>query len=181
MTKKADIGSKRLIGLAPDAWVQWVSGSDDVVPREFLDGEFQWVSRENDVLMKVSNPTHGEFLILNELQLRYSPKMPVRMRAYAALAEERYGLPVLPVLINILPYSKPIPTCFESRFMDIQVRQDFRVINLWEVEAEQVFEHSLNTLIPFVPILKGGGEERVVRQALEVLRRMSSWQKQSHC
>ena len=171
MAKTADIGSKKLISLAPDAWVKWVSGLEDIVPREILNAEFQWVSRESDVLMKVYSPVHGEFLLLNELQLRYSTKMPLRMRAYAALAEERYGLPTLPILINILPYSSPIANSYESNFMGIQVRQDFRVINLWEVEAELVFERSLNTLIPFVPILKGGGEESVVRRALDILRR----------
>jgi predicted transposase YdaD len=172
MAKSADIGSKRLISLAPDAWVKWVSQSDDVVPLEILNAEFQWVSRESDVLIKAFSPTYGEFLILNEIQLRYSAKMPLRMRAYAALAEERYGLPTLPILINILPPPATVTICnrFESNFLDLQVRQDFRVINLWEVEAELVFERSLNTLMPFVPILKGGGEEPVVRRALEVLR-----------
>ena len=172
MAKSADIGSKRLISLAPDAWVKWVSQSDDVVPLEILNAEFQWVSRESDVLIKAFSPTYGEFLILNEIQLRYSAKMPLRMRAYAALAEERYGLPTLPILINILPPPATVTICnrFESNFFDLQVRQDFRVINLWEVEAELVFERSLNTLMPFVPILKGGGEEPVVRRALEVLR-----------
>lgn len=29
--------------------------------------------------------------------------MPLRMRAYAALAQERYRLPTYPVLINIFP------------------------------------------------------------------------------
>ena len=172
MAKSADIGSKRLISLAPDAWVKWVSQSDDVIPLEILNAEFQWVSRESDVLIKAFSPTYGEFLILNEIQLRYSAKMPLRMRAYAALAEERYGLPTLPILINILPPPATVTICnrFESNFFDLQVRQDFRVINLWEVEAELVFERSLNTLMPFVPILKGGGEEPVVRRALEVLR-----------
>ncbi|MGA7951880.1 MAG: Rpn family recombination-promoting nuclease/putative transposase [Gloeobacterales cyanobacterium] len=172
MAKSADIGSKRLISLAPDAWVKWVSQSDDVIPLEILNAEFQWVSRESDVLIKAFSPTYGEFLILNEIQLRYSAKMPLRMRAYAALAEERYGLPTLPILINILPPPATviIYNRFESNFFGLQVRQDFRVINLWEVEAELVFERSLNTLMPFVPILKGGGEEPVVRRALEVLR-----------
>jgi predicted transposase YdaD len=172
VAKSADIGSKRLISLAPEAWVKWVSQSDDVVPLEILNAEFQWVSRESDVLIKAFSPSYGEFLILNEIQLRYSVKMPLRMRAYAALAEERYGLPTLPILINILPppATVTISNRFESDFLGVQVRQDFRVINLWEVEAELVFERSLNTLMPFVPILKGGGEEPVVRRALEVLR-----------
>jgi hypothetical protein len=37
MAKKADIGSKRLISLAPDAWSQWVTQSADVSAIELLD------------------------------------------------------------------------------------------------------------------------------------------------
>jgi predicted transposase YdaD len=172
VAKASDIGGKRLLGLAPDAWARWVTQQDDVVTLEILGSEFQWVSRENDVLMKVHSPTHGEFLILNELQLRYTEKMPLRMSAYAALARERYGLPVYPVLVNILPPSSRvvISNRFESDFLGLQSRQDFRVINLWEVDAETVFEQSLDTLLPFVPILKDGGNQQTVRRALVQLQ-----------
>lgn len=37
------------------------------------------------------------------LRLRYTVNMPLKMRAYAALAQERYQLPTYPVLVNILP------------------------------------------------------------------------------
>ncbi len=86
MVQKADIGGKRLIGLAPTAWVQWVTQQTDVVAQEILGSEFQWLSRENDVLVRADSPTHGEFLILNELQLRYHTRLPKRMHAYSALA-----------------------------------------------------------------------------------------------
>lgn len=168
MPKVSDIGGKRLLGLAPDAWAQWVTQQADVVALEILGSEFQWVSRENDVLMKVHSPLHGDFLILNELQLRYTDKMPLRMRAYAALAQESYGLPVYPVLVNILPHSAQavVSDHFESNFLGLQARQDYCVINLWEVDAELVFERSLDTLLPFVPILKDGGNQPTVRRAL---------------
>jgi predicted transposase YdaD len=168
LVKVSDIGGKRLLGLSPDAWAKWVTQQDDVVALEILGSEFQWISRENDVLMKVRSPIHGEFLILTELQLRYTDKMPLRMRAYAALAQEKYGLPVYPVLVNILPPSDPTIVCdrFESDFLGLQTRQDFHVINLWEVDAAMVFEQSLDTLLPFVPILKDGGNQQVVRRAL---------------
>jgi predicted transposase YdaD len=172
VAKVSDIGGKRLLGLAPDAWARWVTQQDDVVALEILGSEFQWVSRENDVLMKVRSPIHGEFLILNELQLRYTDKMPLRMRAYVALAQERYGLPVYPVLVNILPPSSTVVVSnrFESDFLGLQARQDYCVINLWEVEAETVFEQSLDTLLPFVPILKNGGNQQTVRRALVQLQ-----------
>ncbi len=172
MAQAADIGSKRLISLAPDLWVQWVTQIPNVEAREIVTSEFQWVTRESDVLVRAYSPQDGEFLVLNELQLRYNPQMPRRMRAYAALAEERYKLPTYPVLINILPPSPTvvIATCYESEFRGLQARQDYHVINLWEVEAELVFQQPLLSLIPFVPVLRGGGEESVVRRALQVLR-----------
>lgn len=172
MAKKADIGGKRLISLAPRQWVQWVTQRSDVIAREILGSEFQWVGRENDVLVKAYSPTDGEFLILNELQLRYNDKLPIRMWAYAALATEKYDLPTYPVLINILPppTTVTIRDRYESNFMDLQMHLDYRVINLWEVDAAIVFDQSLNALLPFVPILKNGGGTGTVQQALNQLR-----------
>jgi predicted transposase YdaD len=131
MTKKVDIGSKRLISLAPDNWVQWVTQRKDIRVKEFISSEFQWISRDNDVLIKAENP-EGEFLVLNELQLRYKETMPLRMTAYIALARERYKLPIYPVLINILPHVKTpnIPNFYEQEFMGIKSSQEYRVINL---------------------------------------------------
>ncbi len=123
-------------------------------------------------MVKTYSPELGEFLVLNELQLRYSTDMPRRMRAYAALAEERYKLPTYPVLINILPppETATVQSGDVSSFLGLEARQDYRVINLWEVEVEQVFRQPLPSLVPFVPILKGGNEPSVIQQALLVLR-----------
>lgn len=172
MPKVADIGGKRLISLAPDAWVKWVTQSPDVLAREILASEFQWISRESDVVVKAYHPQIGDFLVLNELQLRYNTRLPRRMRAYAALAEERYNLPVYPVLINILPppETMEIVSNYESEVLSLQARQDYRVINLWEVDAQIVFQQPLPSLLPFVPVLKGGDEVAVVQQAVQALR-----------
>lgn len=105
------------------------------------------------------------------LQLRYKTEMPKRMRAYAALAEEKYNLPTYPVLVNILKESDvEIPTSYESQFAGLQARQDYRVINLWEVDVEIAFTQPVPSLLPFVPILKGGAEESTVQRALQILR-----------
>ena len=172
MAKPVDIGSKRLISLAPNAWVQWVTGNSQVRASQLLDAEFQWISRESDVIVKAKSPQHQEFLILNELQLRYDQNMPQRMRNYVALAEEKYNLSAYPVLINILPppTTVTIVDCYDREFMGLKARQDYRVINLWEVEAELVLEQPLPPLFPFVPILKGGGSESKLRSAVQALR-----------
>jgi predicted transposase YdaD len=52
----------------------------------------------------------------------------------------------------------------------LQARQDYRVISLWEVEAEIALQQPLPTLLPFVPILRNGGDESTVRRALQLLR-----------
>jgi predicted transposase YdaD len=172
VAKKADIGGKRLVSLSPDAWVQWVTGQADLVAQEIIGSDFQWISRENDVLIKVVSPTYGEFLVLTELQLRYKVNLPERMRAYVALAEEKYGLPVYAVLVNILPPSPNtvIPNQVERNFLGQQSRQDYQVVNLWEVDARLVFEQNLVTLMPFVPILQGGDDEGLVRRAVQILQ-----------
>ncbi|HLO85230.1 MAG TPA: Rpn family recombination-promoting nuclease/putative transposase [Nostocaceae cyanobacterium] len=171
MTKAADVSTKRLISLAPDNWVKWVTQIPDVVAKEILNSEFQWISRESDVLIRVESPQAGEFLVVNELQLRYQPEMPRRMRAYAALAEEKFNLPTYPVLINLIKSTNAeIPTNYSSNVGGLRAIQDYRVINLWEVDVNIVFTQPLPSLLPFVPILKGGDNESTIREALRILR-----------
>ncbi len=171
MAKIADIGSKQVIRLTRDYWVKWVTQHPDVTAGEILGSEFQWLSRESDLLIKVSSPQQGEFLILNEIQSRYDPRMPKRIRAYAALAEEKYDLLVYPVVVNI---RQPTPIVaisprYESELLGIQARQDYRTINLWEVDVELAFQPELKTLLPFAPILRGGGSEAVLQRSLQAL------------
>ncbi|MEH2285689.1 MAG: Rpn family recombination-promoting nuclease/putative transposase [Nostoc sp.] len=171
MNKATDISTKKLISLAPNNWAKWVTGIPDIVTGEILNTEFQWISRQSDVVIQAESPQYGKFLILNELQLRYTSEMPRRMRAYAALAEEKYKLQTYPVLINILKISNSeIPTSFASNFIGLRAIQDYRVINLWEVDVNIAFETPLPSLLPFVPILKGGENESTIREALRMLR-----------
>ncbi|MEA5556004.1 Rpn family recombination-promoting nuclease/putative transposase [Nodularia spumigena] len=171
MTKSADVSTKRLISLAPDNWVKWVTQIPDIAAQEILNSEFQWISRESDVLIRAKSPQYGNFLVLNELQLRPTLDMPRRMRAYAALAEEKYKLLTYPVLINILKTTNAeISTTYESNIAGLRAIQDYRVINLWEVDVNIAFEQPLPSLLPFVPILKGGENESTIREALQILR-----------
>jgi len=168
--KKADISTKRLISLAPDRWIQWLMGRSGLKVLQIISSEFQWVGRESDVLVKAYSPDLGEFLILNELQLRYNQKVPRRMRAYTAMASEKYQLPVYAVLINLLEASsETIVNLFESNFAGQRAIQEYQVINLWEVDVDIVFQRNLSTLLPLVPILKGGAEEQVIRLAERVV------------
>lgn len=144
--------------------MRWATNVADAKNCEILSGEFQLVSRETDTLIRVHESSAGEFLTLFEIQTRYSPEMPKRMRAYAALAEAKYDLPVYPILINILPYNQIIPARYERQFLDVYARQDYRIINLWEVSAEQVLRENLIAVMPFLPAMRGGKDEAKIQQ-----------------
>jgi len=171
MAKAADIGTKRLISLKPVTWARWLTGLNNLESLGLPSGEFQWVSRTNDALLRVRSPEYGEFLIANEIQLRPDPKMPRRMRAYAALAEEHYQLPVYPVVVNILSKgAESVIDHYHLEFMGLKAYQDFKVINLGQVPVNLVFEQELMTLLPFVPVLQGGHKEAILTKALNWLK-----------
>lgn len=165
----SDVTSKRLIAINPEGWVRWASGVADAVGCELVSGEFQFIRRFTDTLVLVRQSAVGEFLVLFEIQTYYTPTMPNRMRSYAAFASEVYRMPVFPVLINIMPYGKPIPTSFESEFLGLKARQDYRVINFWEIEAEEILAKDLWSLIPFLPSMRGVNEELIEKAKARVI------------
>ncbi len=173
MSKTTDIGSKRLIGLRPTTWIRWLTDTPDIEVQEILSGDFQWVSRANDVLIKAVSPELGTFLVVNEIQIRPDKHIDRRIRAYTALAEERYALKTYSVVVNILPPRYPnetIVTGYHSEFLGQTSHHDFKVINLWEQDVNLVFEKNVVTLLPFVPILKGGDNEATITKAVTLLQ-----------
>jgi len=124
------------------------------------------------VLLKVHSQSHGPFLTLCEIQVRPHRRIGLRTRAYAALAAEKYDLPVFVVVVNILPTAGGVEIVdfYHAEFLGQTAHQDFKVINLWEIDASLVFEQRLTSLLPFVPIMRGGQDERLVSKAVVNLR-----------
>jgi predicted transposase YdaD len=54
--------------------------------------------------------------------------------------------------------------------MGLMAHQDYKVLNLWELDADLVLEQNWTTLLPFVPILRGGDDKATVGKALAQLR-----------
>ncbi len=88
------------------------------------------------------------------------------------LGEERYKLPVYPVLINFLPPAKTITIQphYSSNFLGCHAHQDYRIINLWEIDAHTAFQADLQALTPFVPIMPGGDTPEMRQEAARQLR-----------
>lgn len=94
MVPKADLSAKETLDQTAEAWVRWILADQKVEVEASLSTEFQFVGRRSDSLFQVRGKV-GRFLALTEIQLRHDPEMPRRMRAYAALAEQKYRQPVL--------------------------------------------------------------------------------------
>ncbi len=166
----ADAGSKWLIGHSPQAWVAWVFDDPTVVVEAQLSTEFQHLTRLSDSLLRVTRQ-EKTFLLLTEVQLRPDRRMPKRMRAYAALAEEKYDLLVYPIIFHLLPPSggTVLAEQYHSELLGLMAHQDFAVIRAWEIEAETVLAQENLALLPFVALMRGA-DERVIRRGAERLR-----------
>ncbi len=169
----ADTGSKWLISHSPEAWVRWVLQDPTLQVEAQLSTEFQHLTRLSDSLLRVSR-TGDPFLVLTEVQLRPDPRMPRRLRAYAALAEEKYDLLVYPIVFHLLPPpgGQPIAEVYHSELLGLVAHQDFAVIKAWELEAEAVLREGNLALLPFVPLMRGA-DERLIRQGVQRLRQLS--------
>ena len=54
--------------------------------------------------------------------------------------------------------------------MGLYARREYRVINLWEIEAQHAFDPDKESLLPFVPVMRGGDTVEMVRRAVVALR-----------
>jgi len=168
---KADISSKYILAGEPVEWVRWLLQDTTVQVEECLSGEFQFILRHSDELFRVQGQ-QGPFVLLLEVQLHADLRMPRRMRAYAALAEEKYDLPVYPVVFYLLPPEAGVtlPGSYHSEFMGLTAHQDFRVVLVWEMEARQVLEEGIVALLPFTPLMQGGADEETLGASVRLLR-----------
>ena len=167
---QADHGSKWLIGHSPQAWVAWLFDDPTTTVEAQLSTEFQHLTRLSDSLLQINR--QGErFLLLTEVQLRADLRMPQRMRAYAALAEEKYHLLVYPVVFCLLPPSAGtvLAERYHSELLGLMAHQDFIVVKAWELEASAVLGQENPALLPFVPLMRGANEA-VIRQSAGRLR-----------
>ena len=152
---KVDISSKYILAGEPVEWVRWLLQDATAQVEECLSGELQFILRHSDELFRVRRQ-QGPFVLLVEVQLHVDPRMPRRMRAYAALAEEKYDLPAYPVVFCLLPPGAGVtlPGFYHSEFMGLTAHQDFRVVPVWEMEARRVLEEGIVALVPFVPLFR---------------------------
>jgi len=168
---QADISSKYLLTGEPEKWIRWLLEDATVQVEERLSGEFQFILRQSDELFRLRGQ-HGPFVLVVEIQLRVDPRMPRRVRAYTALAEEKYNLSVYPVVFYLLPPGAGValPGSYHSEFMGLVAHQDFQVVPVWELPAREVLEKGITALVPFSPLMQGGAQEETLQASVQFLR-----------
>jgi predicted transposase YdaD len=104
----------------------------------------------------------GETYIAHvEAQTRFEADIPARMTDYGVYLWSRYRLPVYSYVLVLVPRGMPddAPTSWTIRAGGLRLTVDYTVVRLWEVEAADALAVNSESLLPFVPLMRGSREE----------------------
>lgn len=166
-----DISSKYLIDRDPEGWVRWLLGDPELEVVQMLSTDFQFVARYSDSLLEVRRDNE-RFAALAELQLYYENDMPERVHVYAALARQKFELDIVPIIVYMIPpgEGQEIVTAYHREYRGLVSHQDFHVIKLWELAAQEVLTGPLPaSILPYVPLMAGANEE-TLRECVRRIR-----------
>jgi predicted transposase YdaD len=169
---RLDSSGKRMIHLYARAWAEWLLAREQIEVEAELSSEFQVITRATDVLLQVRSAQEGRFLSLTELQTRYDSNMPRRLAAYAALAREKFQREVFVTVVYLVPPPAAIvlEEAYHEEFLGQLAHQDFQVIRLWELDAQEALARQNPALLPFIPLMRGGATEEMLRRSLQRVR-----------
>lgn len=164
-----DTSSKYLIDHDPEGIVRWLLKDNSATVLRSLNTEFEFVSRRSDSLWLLHGEEVGQFCVLIELQLKYDAEMPARLQNYAAMARQKYKLPILPVVIYLSPPPKTVTlaSSFHLEFMGLVTHQDFLVVKIWELDARSTNQIP-DGLLPFIALMKNTSEQIVLDAAFRL-------------
>ncbi len=104
-----------------------------------------------------------------EAQTRYPEDMPQREADYSIRMWLKYRLPIYTYVLVFLPAGMPqeVPTSITIEAGDVSLTVRFKVIGLWEIPTAKALALKSESLLPFIPLMKGGAEE--LGQGLQAL------------
>jgi predicted nucleic acid-binding Zn-ribbon protein len=166
MPKPWDEMLKHLIELYPQDFVSWVlegARVDSVLKQELQQTVYA------DSLIKVlikDEPAIVHF----EFQLRNDSRMSQRVLVYNMLASYMNDdLPVYSYVLYLRPDSNIVYPPFVRTFPDGEevVRFKYKVIKLWETQAQELLKFPFSGLLPLVLLAKDGTEQEIVDEMIE--------------
>lgn len=169
MAKPWDDTLKKLIRLDPPAFVSFL------LPQAHFIAERSYVLEQEELEMDglLEVETNAKRMLLHiEFQAYHDKKMAGRLLRYNVLAREKYQLPVLSCVIYLLK-DDHAPT--SPLIWDIPTGEEillFRFVNvkLSDVTAEDIFRIGESTLIPLLPLTKGGATKQTVKRMFDEIQ-----------
>jgi predicted transposase YdaD len=93
--------------------------------------------------------------------------MPYRMAAYSLAVRGRYGQ--VPEQVLILLKNTKAARDLPSYFHEGNVRIDYQIIRLWEMDPKPVLESGLAGLMPIVPLMSGKSVEQLLEDCTDTI------------
>lgn len=96
-----------------------------------------------------------------EAQTVYDNSMPERMSEYGARLWMKYRLPVRSYVLLLTKRNLLQRPPMRGKVIagDLEIRLRYRLVKLWEVSARRVLAMKRESLLPFVPLMRGGEDE----------------------
>lgn len=171
MAGKWDSFTKRLIGLRPEQYTNWL------MPNATLVGEMNIELKPQhffaDALLKVLLNEQPALLHI-ELQTYTDTTMGKRMLEYNVLAEHQYELPTCSFVVYLRKL-KVGRAPYVRRFIDggLTHKFHFRTVKLWEVTAQEILDLGCDGLLPLLPFTKGGKRPEIIQVMINRLAKDS--------
>ena len=96
-----------------------------------------------------------------EAQALYDWLLLERVLEYVVRLWLKYRLPITSYVLLLTPRGAPKKLRGISRLIagDLRINVRFRIVRLWRISAKRVLEWRRASLLPFVPLMRGGREE----------------------
>ena len=152
-----DTVSKALIHQNPEDWLRFSLGISEAEVIEVLETE-QPTVRSNRADSFIRANVHGKEVIVHlEMQTHDSREvpMPYRMAGYAGRGIESFQLPVYSHVIYLHPRAgRTDPGEYIQEMQGYEIRIQYKVIRLYDLEGSPFLEAGMKGLIPFTPLMK---------------------------
>ncbi len=114
--------------------------------------------RRADIVARLGFRDGDEVLVVIELASSWQRDLPLRLLEYRTRHKISEGMEVISLLFLLRPSEQAV-----SRYIDGEVDYRFRLIKLYEMDAEEILKAENECLLAFVPVMKGG--EKVWEEA----------------
>ncbi len=114
--------------------------------------------RRSDFVVKVTLQDNTEFLVLIEFVSYWKPYLPLRTLECRCRHILEENLPVKTFIFLLTPSSQAVEI-----YQDEEVRYEYNLVKVYEMDARKVLEEGAICLYSFVPVMREG--ERMVFEA----------------